>query len=184
MSEQYQPSLEYLNTTGYVSDSDTSATHAQFEKQRAGKIQTLILETITEFGTNGATSPEVEQEIGMAHQTVSAAIRNMELDGYEQGVSRGKVTKLKTIRNGCHAYVATSLVISETSHIYRGMNEVEANLVGFVPESQVMEPNARRASWKKRLSEVVDEIESVIDYPEPFLANHLRGLIDEIRNEL
>jgi len=165
MSEQYQPSLEYLNTTGYVSDSDTSATHAQFEKQRAGKIQTLILETITEFGTNGATSPEVEQEIGMAHQTVSAAIRNMELDGYEQGVSRGKVTKLKTIRNGCHAYVVTSLI-------------------GFVPDSQVMEPNARRASWKKRLSEVVDEIESVIDYPEPFLANHLRGLIDEIRNEL
>ena len=160
-----QPSFEYSDTTGYVPDSDTSITHAEFEKQRAGQVQSVVLRAISDHGTSGATSPEVEQQTGLTHQTVSAAIRNMELDGYEKGVSRGKVTKLRTIRNGCHAYVS-----------YPWLAEI--------PPSQIMEPNARRVSWKKRLGEVIDEIESVAHYPDPFLANHLRDLIAQVRAEL
>jgi predicted transcriptional regulator len=166
MSDLFQqPSFEYQETTGYVSDSDTSISHAQFEKRRAGQVQDTILSAISATGTIGATSAEVEERTGLAHQTVSSAIRNMELDGYEKDRSRGKVVKLRTIRNGGHAYIATAF-ISE------------------IPASQTMEPSVRRTSWKKKLAEVMTEVESVLHYPEPFLANHLRDLIAEVRADL
>jgi len=89
----------------------------------------------------------------------------MELDGYEKDRSRGKVVKLRTIRNGGHAYIATAF-----------MSEI--------PASQTMEPSVRRTSWKKKLAEVMTEVESVLHYPEPFLSNHLRDLIAEVRADL
>ena len=61
-----QPSFEYSGTTGYVPDSDTSVRHSQFEKQRAGQVQNYVLRTLTQSETSGATSPEVEQQTGLA----------------------------------------------------------------------------------------------------------------------
>ena len=160
-----QPSLEYYGTTGYVPDSDTSIVHADYERKRADSVQRTIWNAIHQAGSDGATCQEVEAATDIAHQTVSASIRNMELDGYEKDVSRGKLVKLTTIRDGGHAYVSSR------------------NLP-LVPVTRVMEPNKRRVSYKAKIHELLNEIESVIDWPQEFLSNHLRGLIESTRAEL
>ncbi len=160
-----QPSLEYYGTTGFVPDSDTSIKHAEFEKKRAASVQETILNAIKSTMNHGATCREIEVVTGLAHQTVSACIRNMELDGYEQDVSRGKVVKLRTIRDGGHAYIASE-------HI------------NAMHESLLMNPTKQRVQYKKRLLEVLDELESVAHYPEPFLQNYIKGLVQGVRTEI
>ena len=131
-----QPSLMYGGTTGFVAGSDTSKAHAEFEKDRAGTVQARVLNIIIQTMVRGATSQEVEDMTGGKHQSVSAAIRNMELDG--------KVVKTIQIRHGQHAYVS-------------------ADTAALMKPEALLAPNPVR-SWKKKHDTLVDDLEVLLGW--------------------
>ena len=148
MSDDFQPSLEYVGTTGFVADSDTSRDHADVETQRAGKIQKVVHDLIATSHAKGATSAEIEEWTGLKHQTVSSAIRNMELDGYVEGESTGRVVKLATRRNGSHPYITSSLA-------------------ALLTPSATLPPNRRRESYAKRYNALLAHLQEIVDAEAP-----------------
>lgn len=58
---------------------DTSVSAAQQMKPRASAIRARILTEIQIRGSAGATCDELEQALGLSHQTASARIREMNL---------------------------------------------------------------------------------------------------------
>ena len=146
-----QPSLMYGGTTGFVTGSDTSKAHAEFEKKRASGVQGRILELIIQAGQRGHTSEEVEVLTGWKHQSVSSSIRNMELGG--------KVVKTIQVRDNQHSYVSAG----------------EAALMK--PEA-LLAPNPVR-SWKKKHDALVGELEENWNAGEA-LANGLGDLVTDL----
>ena len=130
--KKIEPSLENAGTTGYVKGSDTSEQHAEFEKKRAGTVQSKVFEVIKNQTLMGATSQEVEDTAGLKHQSASAAIRNMELGG--------KVVKTTMVRNNQHAYITT------------GMSKL-------MMKDFLLPPNPRRKNYKKLYDDLLARAE-------------------------
>jgi len=134
MSENFQPSFEYNGGTGHVSGSETSKRHEQYEKEKAPTLQKQILGIIHAAGTIGCTSEEVEIWTERKHQSVSSSIRNLEL--------ADRLIKTTRIRNNQHAYVSKEVA-------------------GLLPSKDLLPPNPRRVSWKKKYEELLSKIEEV-----------------------
>ena len=156
--EEVRPSLTYEGTTGFVKGSDTSQARAYKEVKRAGRVQGAVLQHIHEAEALGATSPEVEDLTGWKHQSVSAAIRNLERDG--------RLVKTVFIRAGCHAYVTK-----------RWSYELR-------PE-QLLAPNPTRTSWKREYEALLEGLRVVLasheGHREPDL---FAGPYDHLRSDL
>jgi hypothetical protein len=86
-------------------------------------------------GPQGRTSPELEELMGMKHQTVSSMLRQMELTGY--------AIKCTEQRDGCHAYVASIIA-------------------RVMPQSMLLPPNPPRESYQKRYKDMVAGIEHIL----------------------
>lgn len=130
-----QPSLMYDGTTGYVAGSGTSQARALREKVRARSLQSRVLDTLLQAGAIGCTSSEVEDRLGEKHQSVSASIRNMELDG--------KVVKTTEIRDGQHAYVARAVA-------------------GIMNPDVLLAPNPKRVSYRKKYDALVHDLRALL----------------------
>lgn len=134
MSENFQPSFEYGEGTGHVAGSETSKRHEQYEKEKAPTLQKQILGIIHAAGTIGCTSEEVEIWTERKHQSVSSSIRNLEL--------ADRLVKTTRIRNNQHAYVSKEVA-------------------GLLLLKDLLPPNPRRVSWKKKYEELLSKIEEV-----------------------
>ncbi len=158
LGEEVRPSLTYEGTTGFVKGSDTSQARAHREVKRAGKVQGTVLRRIHETEAIGATSPEVEDLTGMKHQSVSAAIRNLERDG--------RLVKTVFVRSGCHAYVTK-----------RWSYELRPD--------QLLAPNPTRISWKREYEALLKGLRLVLasheGHREPDL---FAGPYDHLRSDL
>lgn len=146
MSEEiYQPSLMYGSQgVGYVKESDTSKSWSRYTTAGAVNTQQRIMGRLAEAGKQGMTAKELEDGLGLTHQTVSASLRNMELDGFNELASFnawncGKVVKLKETRKNQHAYVTKQIALS-MSH-----SELEA-------------PNPRRVSYKAKYDNLLTDV--------------------------
>ena len=148
MSDQDQPSLQYAGTTGFVKGSDTSTAHAGFESARAGTIQAEVLRLILRSGQAGRTSREIEDLTGWRHQTVSASIRNMELDGWVENESWGRVVKKAAVREGSHPYIAAGVAYSMHTSDQKRL---------------LLEPTPRNATYKQRWNRVMGELRQMVD---------------------
>jgi hypothetical protein len=133
--DETKPSLTYRGTTGFVAGSDTSMARADREVRRAGTIQGTVLRMIHDAGTDGRTSPEIEDATGMKHQSVSSSIRNLERDG--------RLVKTTSVRYGCHAYVTPAYA-------------------SVLRPDQLLKPNPTRISWKAEYDVLVRGIEQVL----------------------
>ena len=133
--DETKPSLTYRGTTGFVAGSDTSMARADREVRRAGTIQGTVLRMIHDAGTDGRTSPEIEDATGMKHQSVSSSIRNLERDG--------RLVKTTSVRYGCHAYVTPAYA-------------------SVLRPDQLLKPNPTRISWKAEYDVLVRSIEQVL----------------------
>ena len=134
MIENFQPSFEYNEGTGHVAGSETSKRHEEYEKEKAPTLQKQILGIIHAAGTTGCTSEEVEIWTDRKHQSVSSSIRNLEL--------AGRLVKTTRIRNNQHAYVSKEAAI-------------------YLNPNQLLPPNPRRVSWKKRYDELLQQLTKV-----------------------
>lgn len=150
MSENFQPSFEYNEGTGHVAGSETSKIHEEHEKKKAPTLQKQILGIIHAAGTIGCTSEEVEIWTNRKHQSVSSSIRNLEL--------AGRLVKTTRIRNNQHAYVSKQVA-------------------GLLPSNDLLPPNPRRVSWKKKYEELLFQLEEItsIDHLHEILFNERRN---------
>tara|TARA_B100001750_G_C15463500_1_gene575706 strand:- start:501 stop:1046 length:546 start_codon:yes stop_codon:yes gene_type:complete len=153
-SSPFQPSFEYDGDTGKVKGSKTSEAHAEWVKEKAGSIQLQVMTCLSNSGMNGQTCREVEETTGLSHQSVSASLRNMELDGHDPARpfgfgNYGKVVKLETTRSNQHPYVARQ--VAATMRI-----------------DYLLPPTPRRVSYKNRYDSLVRD---------------LRGLTEEMSND-
>jgi hypothetical protein len=156
------PSLMYIGTTGYVAGSDTSEAQAKREVMKAPTMQKTVSDVIHMQLVHGCTSAEVEAITGFKHQSASAAIRNMELDG--------KLAKTNMIRNGQHAYV--------TQYWASQMD----------PDT-LLPPNPRRVSYKKKYDGLRAEIgqiaeEMALDTDQVGLSIYWYGRLARVLNDL
>ncbi len=145
----YQPSFEYGGSTGSAWGSDTSKANATWRDSVANTVQARVMNCIHSAGYDGRTCKEIENLLGMTHQSVSASIRNMELDGYDEtkpfsAWNCGKVVKLKITRGGQHAYVTRGCSRTMMS------KDLEA-------------PNPRRLSYKSKYDSLRKDISSLMD---------------------
>lgn len=152
------PSLTYSGTTGFVAGSDTSMARAKREVKRAGRVQGTVLRHISASGVRGCTSPEIEDATGMKHQSVSAAIRNLERDQ--------RLVKTVFQRVGCHAYVLP---------VY----------AAELQPGELLPPNPTRVSWKKEYEALLEGVRRVLlthpPHEEPSL---FAGPYDLLRSDL
>ena len=90
----------------FVRESDTSRLAAADIRLSAGQLRLKVLQLVVSFGDVGATCSEVEQHFGMLHQTASARIRELVLDGYlvDSNFRRQTATGRKAV-----VWVATEL---------------------------------------------------------------------------
>jgi hypothetical protein len=148
--EQQPPSLQYgqPGTTGFVKGSDTSLAHAGFESARAGTIQAEVLRLILLSRHIGRTSREIEDITGWRHQTVSATIRNLELDGWIENESWGKVVKKAAVRDGSHPYIAAGIAYSMHTSDQKRL---------------LLEPTPRNATYKQRWERVMAELRQMVE---------------------
>ena len=134
ISKSVEPSLMYSGTTGFVAGSETSEAHAQYEKERAPSVQQQVLKVL-DIVIGGLTCTEIEEELGIKHQTVSSAIRNLELDN--------RIVKTTKKRNNQYRYVT-----KEQSELM-----LEEHLLPATPKH----------SWKTKYLELQKFIEEQID---------------------
>ncbi len=146
--DQNRPSLEYAGTTGFVKGSDTSTAHAGFESERAGTIQAEVLRIILRSGQAGRTSREIEDITGWRHQTVSASIRNMELDGWVENESWGRVVKKAAVREGSHPSIAAAVAYAMHTSDQKRL---------------LLEPTPRNATYKQRWERVMVELRQMVE---------------------
>ena len=109
---------------------------------------------LSNSGMNGQSCREVAETTGLSHQSVSASLRNMELDGHDPARpfgfgNYGKVVKLETTRSNQHPYVARQ--VAATMRI-----------------DYLLPPTPRRVSYTKRYDSLVRD---------------LRGLTEEMSND-
>ena len=152
--ETFQPSLMYdghhgERGIGHVKSSDTSKAWATHTTAGAVNTQQRIMERLANAGQSGMPAKELEKALDLPHQPVSASLRNMELDGFNElavfnAWNCGKVVKLKTTRSNQHAYV--------TRQIAYTMNHAE-----------LQEPNPRRASYKVKYDGMRREIFGLLE---------------------
>ena len=102
---------------------------------RQETVQDQIMHHLLLRGPQGRTSPELEELLGMKHQTVSSMLRQMELTGY--------AIKCAEQRDGCHAYVASIIA-------------------RLRPQSMLLPPNPHRESYQKRYKDMVAGIEHIL----------------------
>tara|TARA_R100001530_G_scaffold65541_1_gene46919 strand:- start:1002 stop:1532 length:531 start_codon:yes stop_codon:yes gene_type:complete len=150
--EIFQPSLMYdghhgERGIGHVKSSDTSKAWATHTTAGAVNTQQRIMERLARAGHRGMTAKELEDALGLTHQTVSASLRNMELDGYNElalfnAWNCGKVVKLEMTRLNQHAYVTKSIAYS-------------------MKHSELKEPNPRRASYKTKYDGLVTDLKTL-----------------------
>ena len=69
----------YPNAPGFVAGSDTS--EAAAASIDAGSMREIAYKAIQHSGLHGMTSDELEMTIGMRHQTASARIRELAMNG-------------------------------------------------------------------------------------------------------
>jgi len=132
------PATVYGGGIGHVQDSDTSK--AWSEAPATKTMQGRVLGAIRTAGMTGLTSAEAEDRLNGKHQSVSAAIRHLELAGH--------VVKTSQVRNRQHAYVS-------------GQTAKDMNPAALLP------PNERRVSWKQRHRALVDDLLRIIAEGQP-----------------
>ncbi len=76
------PAPEADRPAPFVRGSDTSRLAAADIRASAGQLRVRVLGHVVSFGDFGSTCSEVEQELGLLHQSASARIRELVLDGY------------------------------------------------------------------------------------------------------
>ena len=130
----FEPSFEYNEGTGHVAGSETSKRHEQYEKEKAPTLQKQIVGIIHAAGITGCTSEEVEVWTNRKHQSVSSSIRNLEL--------AGRVIKTTKVRNNQHAYISF-------------------DTAKYMNSNDLLPPNPRRVSWKKRYDELLQQLTEV-----------------------
>jgi predicted DNA-binding transcriptional regulator len=93
-------------STGYVEGSATSKAAHDRAMPRAGSRQATIYDLLVIAGERGHTSDEIEQRLEAPHQSVSAALTNMERSGLLRRIDVQRETRWG---NGAYVYV-TSVV--------------------------------------------------------------------------
>jgi hypothetical protein len=73
--------MTYPATPGYVSGSETSKAAATFIEPSAGTVRAWVLKEIRKAGKRGLTCEETERRCKLRHQSASARIRELVLDG-------------------------------------------------------------------------------------------------------
>ncbi len=73
--------MTYPTTPGYVSGSHTSKSAAKFVEPSAGTTRHWVWREIKKAGQKGRTCEEVERRCKLRHQSASARIRELVLDG-------------------------------------------------------------------------------------------------------
>lgn len=90
--------LQYPDIPGSVADSDTSEKAAKKVRPRARTVREQVLAVIVRAKNYGATCEEVEDELRYPHQTVSARIRELALDGLIEDSGDRRPTRGATAR--------------------------------------------------------------------------------------
>lgn len=73
--------MTYPTTPGYVSGCETSKEAADLIEPSAGTIRRWVYDEIVRCGKQGATCDEIEESLDLSHQTTSARIRELSLNG-------------------------------------------------------------------------------------------------------
>jgi hypothetical protein len=73
--------MTYPATPGYVRTSRTSCAAAKFAEPSAGTVRAWVLKEIRKAGQKGRTCEEIERRCKLRHQSASARIRELVLDG-------------------------------------------------------------------------------------------------------
>ena len=73
--------MTYPATPGYVSGSSTSKAAAVFVDPFAGTVRGEVLKAIRKAGQKGLSCEQVERRCKLRHQSASARIRELVLDG-------------------------------------------------------------------------------------------------------
>lgn len=77
----FEPAPRYPETPGFVNGSETSEDAARRYEPVAGTERARVLNYVAGCGAHGATCDEVEEAIGLKHQTASARLRELFLGG-------------------------------------------------------------------------------------------------------
>lgn len=85
---------------GHAKGSETSREAALAIAPRAGTLRGLVLGFIAGRGERGATDAEVEEALGLRHQTASARRRELVIGGFVSASGRKRKTQ-----SGCSATV-------------------------------------------------------------------------------
>ena len=73
--------MTYPATPGYVRTSRTSCAAAKFAEPSAGTVRAWVLREIRKSGKRGRTCEQIERLCSLRHQSASARIRELVLDG-------------------------------------------------------------------------------------------------------
>ena len=100
-----------------------------------GTVHDQIMRHLLLRGPRGRTSPELEELLGLKHQTVSSMLRQMEL--------AGDAIKCAEQRDGCHAYVTSSIA-------------------RLMPQTALLPPNPHRESYQRRYRDLAAGLEHIL----------------------
>jgi hypothetical protein len=78
--------MTYPSTPGYVRTSATSKAAATFIEPSAGTIRAWVLKEIRKSGKRGRTCEQIERLCKLRHQSASARIRELVLDGLVEAI--------------------------------------------------------------------------------------------------
>jgi hypothetical protein len=81
----------YPYVPGHV-NTDTSEEAADSMLDHVGRLQGMVLEHLAKRQKLGATDWELERDLGLRHQTVSARRREMELRGFVRNSGEKRLT--------------------------------------------------------------------------------------------
>jgi len=73
--------MTYPATPGYVAGSETSKAAAAFVEPSAGTVRAWVLKEIRKAGQKGLSCEQLERRCKLRHQSASARIRELVLDG-------------------------------------------------------------------------------------------------------
>lgn len=86
-----------MNTLPHVLGSETSQAAAESMREHAGKQEQSVLAAIVERGPVGATTDELETQLGLSHQSASARVSTLKKQGAI--VENGQRRKTRSGRN-------------------------------------------------------------------------------------
>lgn len=85
----------YPASPGFEKSSDTSKLAAESIAPKAGRLRASVLAEVRDRGVDGTTCDEVEVALSLRHQTASARIRELALNGSIVDTGRKRPTRSK-----------------------------------------------------------------------------------------